>query len=95
MTKESGRGVWSLPQHTRVQTLLIENEGLCIALEKTRVCLGWAKFSEPGPASGSTEGTRERAGSVIPCDITSLFPWATDSEGSEQIPKGNAPDAVM
>lgn len=36
----------------------------------------------------------ERAGNVIPCDVTSSFPWVTDSEGSEQTPKENAPDAV-
>lgn len=28
---------------------------------------------------------------MMPCDITSLFPWATDSEGSEQSPKGKLP----
>lgn len=75
-------------------TPLEGNEGLCIALEWTRICSGWAKFSELGPATGPTEGASERSGSVYLVTSPACFPRATGSEGSEQVPEGSAPGAV-
>lgn len=48
-----------------------------------------------GRVSSLTEGTWAIAEGVIPCDITSLFPWETDSEGSKHTLQRNAPNAVM
>lgn len=59
-----------------------------------KICLDGAKFSEQGPATGPTEGTSERSGSIYLVTSPARFPRATGSEGSEQIPKGNGPAAV-
>ena len=59
-----------------------------------KICLDGAKFSEQGPATGPTEGTSERSGSIYLVTSPARFPWATGSEGSEQIPKGSGAAAV-
>lgn len=56
-----GRDMESWPQHTWVQTLLGDSEGLCIALERTSMCSGRA--AEPGPAQVQQEDP-ERAPEV-------------------------------